>query len=96
MIDVLHPGTSDASHHFAHAGSQRSARRKDASADQANSTAELEEDEEAAWLQSVQAAGVDEVTDVRELQSGNLVMDMSTLRDEPTSMKRSLKGRLPT
>ena len=96
MIDVLHPGTSDVSHHFANTGSQRAAREDDTSKTQSGSTADTEEDEEAAWLQSVQASGIDNVTAVKGLQSGDLVLDISQLRDEPppSAAKRSLKARL--
>ena len=68
MIDVLHPGTSDVSHHFAHTGSQRSDLGD--SKNQRGATDDTEENDEAAWLQSVQAAGVDDVTGVKGLQSG--------------------------
>ena len=96
MIDVLHPGTSDVSHHFAHTGSQRSAHQDQSSQKQQDSAEGAEEDEEAAWLQSVQAAGVDNLTTIKGLQSGNLVLDVSHLRDEPapSAAKRSLKAKL--
>ncbi|KAK5163933.1 uncharacterized protein LTR77_010328 [Saxophila tyrrhenica] len=94
MIDASHPGTSELSQHFAHA---RPTTPFESSAD---GPSDVEEDEdEAAWLESVQAAGMDEVVPVDEIQSGNLVMDFSRLRDDPMSIpstaKPSLKGKLP-
>ena len=100
MIDVLHPGTSDVSHYFAHTGGQRPAHEDDSAmvkqGGNPGGTEEPEEDEEAAWLKSVQAAGIDDVTAVKGLQTGNLVLDISHLRDEPapSAAKRSLKARL--
>ncbi|KAK3691789.1 hypothetical protein LTR37_018447 [Vermiconidia calcicola] len=74
MIDVLHPGTSDSlSQHFAHGGSQRSWQHRD------DQTEEGEEDEESAWLQSVQASGTE---DIKGLQTGDLTMDVGQLREE--------------
>ena len=58
-----------------------------------------EEDEEAAWLQSVQKGDMGDVTAVKGLRAGDLVLDMSQLRSEPatsaSAVKRSLKGNLP-
>lgn len=95
MIDVLQPGTSDISQHLAHAGSQRSTRDTDAKMN-SSSTEEDEESEEAAWLQSVQAASSNDFAIVKGLQSTNLVLDIGQLRDEPTPSpaKRSLRAKL--
>lgn len=97
MIDVLHPGTSELSHHFAHVRSKRSVDANGAPRE-ARPESVAEDDEEAAWLQSVQAAEVGGVTTVKGLESGSLVMDISQLRDEPTSStgQRSLTARLPS
>lgn len=85
MIDVLHPSTSDVNHH---SGSKTQPSRIEDDGD----------DEEAAWLQSVQAAGANDLTAVQGLQSGDLVMDISQLREEPTpaAAKRSSKSRFPS
>jgi hypothetical protein len=99
MIDVLQPGTSDVSQHLAHAGSQRSSREADSKMDSkmnSSSTEEDEESEEAAWLQSVQAASSNDLAFVKGLQSNNLVLDIGQLRDEPapSAAKRSLRAKL--
>ena len=97
MIDVLHPGTADASHHFTNTGSQRKTHEEEGPKNKPGDTEEADEDEEATWLQSIQSTGVGNVTSLEGLKSGGLVMDMSQLRDEPTSTpaKRSLKSNLP-
>lgn len=95
MIDVSHSGTSELSHHFAHGGSQRFHHADGAPKQPDNPEEELVEDEEAAWLQSIQGAGADNMTTVQGLQSGGLVLDIGTLRDDPSAAKRSLKANLP-
>ncbi len=95
MVDASQPGTSELSQHLTHA---RPTRQFEAAA--ADGTSEVEEEEEeAAWLESVQAAGVDDVKAVDALRSGDLVLDISQLRDAPaattSNAQRSLKGKLP-
>ena len=68
MIDVSQSDTAELSQQFAHPRSQQST---------ASDTEGLEEEDEAAWLQDVQAAGTEEV---KPLQSGDLVMDIKQLR----------------
>ena len=96
MIDVLHPGTSELSQHFAQTGSQRSTHTDNAPKQPRDPAEDPADDEEAAWLQAAQAAGTDNVTAVQGLQSDSLVMDIGQLRDEPTPSvaKKSLKGNL--
>jgi hypothetical protein len=89
MLDASHPGTGELSQHFAHS------RHDTPFEGSADGTAETEGDEEAAWLESIQETGADDLAAVAELQSGDIVLDMTQLRDEPTSAKRSLKGKLP-
>ena len=88
MIDVLHP--SNAEIH------QRSVSGRGTPDYTSGNTDEVE-DEEVAWLQSIQAAGVNDMVAVKGLQSGALVMDIGQLRDEPhpSTPKRSHKGKLP-
>lgn len=90
MIDVLHPDGN-----FAHMSSQRSTSADDTSGHAQNK--EDGEDEEAAWLQSVQGSSGN-VTDIKGIGSTGLVFDIRQLRDEtPTSAsKKGLKGRLPS
>lgn len=47
-----------------------------------NEPQDSEEIEEAAWLQSVGAAGLDSITHVKGLESGALVMDIGHLRPQ--------------
>ena len=97
MIDVLHPGNTELSQRFAHTRSQGSTPRT-ASPDEApDNSAETEgEDEESAWLKSIQAANAELIT-IKGLESGSLVMDTSQLRTEPptSAPRRSTKGKLP-
>ncbi len=91
MIDVSYRGTSELSRHFAHANSDDVARDEE--------EAEIDQ-EEAAWLQEAQAAGQDDLMAIDALQSGQMVSDVSQLRDDSAAAsndaKRSLKGRLTT
>lgn len=50
-----------------------------------------EDAEEAAWLQSIQSAGLDSTNEVKGMQSGALIMDIGQLRQDapPTSAKRT-------
>lgn len=70
MIDVSHSGTAELSQHFAHAN------RLAEEVDEAEHT-EDDDEEEAAWLQSVQ----DNATVVQGIDSNPLVLDMDSLRD---------------
>ncbi|WPH02595.1 Hypothetical protein R9X50_00546000 [Acrodontium crateriforme] len=101
MIDVSHPTATELSSHFAQANHGRhrdpngadyeSVTDRDDHADQS-----YDEAEENAWLQSIQAAGVDTVTQVKGIESGALVMDISHLRQDPglSSAKKALKSAL--
>ena len=102
MIDVSHPSTAAYIHRFAHTNHDR---HQHTTGSEANGTTkegattvpgESEDGEEAAWLQSIQSAGLDSVTEVKGLQSGALVLDMSQLRQEPapSSAKKALKSAL--
>ena len=92
MIDVLHPGE-----HFAYGSSQRSTP-GDGTPEPPQKNEDVDDDDEAAWLQSVQGASSENTTDIKALESGNLVMDVGRLREEPpTSVKKKpSKGRLPS
>lgn len=93
MIDVSHPGTSELSQHFAHA---KTASREVIVEDDAEHTEE--DEDEAAWLQSVQESDAGDVTVVKGLHSNDLVLDISQLRDETagdsSAAKKSSKGVL--
>ena len=93
MIDVLHPSMTD---QIAHRSDDRLEQENSPATESPADPEEADEDEEAAWLKSVQSASIDNVTGTQGLQSGNLVMD-TQLRDEPapSAAKRSLKARLP-
>ena len=79
MIDVLHPSMTD---QFAHTSGGRLEHENSSATESPADPEETDEDEEAAWLKSVQSASIDNVTGTQGLQSGNLVMD-TQLRDEP-------------
>ena len=94
MIDVLHPGNTELSQRFAHIANQQSKLQTAASEDHLQSN-EVQEDEEAAWLEDIQAAGT--VSTIKGLECDSLVMDMSQLRVEPptSAPRKSTKGKLP-
>lgn len=100
MIDVSHSSSTDLSQHFAHTNHDRQPTDSAESKAPSKGTAEVSDDEEAAWLQSVQAPGFDTVTPVQGLQSGALVLDMGRLRQEqtPLSAKKALQhaAQLPS
>ncbi|KAK3115695.1 hypothetical protein LTR53_004711 [Teratosphaeriaceae sp. CCFEE 6253] len=77
MIDIAHPGSADFSHHFAHTPYDR---RPAEANGPAKLAAAVDDAEEAAWLQAVQSAGDGAVTQVKGLQSGALIIDMSQFR----------------
>ena len=89
MVDVSHPGDL-----LVHAAGSRSTSANMTSQDTAQGG---DEDEEAAWLRSVQEAGADSVTNVDSLKAGNLILDMSQLRAQPqvSTPRKSTKGKLP-
>lgn len=93
MIDVSHPDSAEFSLRFAHADGHKQSHDIH-SKNKPEPSGEADDGEEAAWLQSVQAAGSGEV---QGLDSGNLVMDVGQLRDVPvqSAAARSLKGKLP-
>lgn len=97
MIDVLHPGNTGLSQRFAHTGSERSTPQPATPDEAPDNPAEAEaEDEESAWLKSIQAANAELIT-IKGLESGSLVMDTSQLRTEPptSAPRKSTKGKLP-
>lgn len=76
MIDVLHPSHPDSNQNTQHNGSAQAYR---VASDEAPGNEEEQEDaEEAAWLESIQSAGLDTV---QVPQRGTLAMDLSMLRD---------------
>ena len=95
MIDVLHPGNTELSQRFAHFGSERTAHLKK-NPDDPSIEGGTAYDEESAWLQSIRAAAED-MTTVKGLKSGILVMDVGQLRVDPlvSTPRRPAKGKLP-
>ena len=94
MIDVLHPGNTELSQRFAVTSSQRSTPRTGTPETPADNVEETQ-DEESAWLQSVQAANASVVA-VKGLESGSLVLDISQLRTEPptSAPRKTTRGKL--
>lgn len=95
MIDVSHPGHTDLRHAFipTHVKPQDLNLHTDHHPDQ--QAEENEDDEEAAWLRSVQSAETDNIIQIKGLDSGaRLVMDISHLRPEQpqSSAKKALKA----
>ncbi|TKA26783.1 hypothetical protein B0A50_04229 [Salinomyces thailandicus] len=76
MIDV-------SQHHTAHSNHDRQGR------DTTEAQAEPADAEEAAWLQSIHSAGLDSDVEVKGLQSGALVMDLSSLRQDARKTVKS-------
>ena len=95
MINVSHAGNTELRDHFAHTGSQRATTGRETPENTQEHTGD-EDEEETAWLQSIQAAGSENLTAVKGLDSGNLVMDINQLKEAPSAAKRSLKARLPS
>lgn len=94
MIDISHPSTAELNQHYRHTNHDRQGTREhEANGPSKSPVEEPEDDEEAAWLRSVQA---DDITQVKGLQSGALVMDVSQLRtqDPPSSAKKSLRSAI--
>ncbi|KAK5125040.1 hypothetical protein LTR85_001231 [Meristemomyces frigidus] len=96
MIDVSHPSSSDLSHHIAHTSHDRQTNQDHRQHTGQQDTAEPEDADEAAWLQSLQSDGLDSVSGVEGLRSGALVMDISQLRQDapPSSVKKALKAAI--
>lgn len=96
MIDVLHPGNTELNQRFAHTGGQRSTSRTATPDNVPENADEAAGDEESAWLQSIQTANTD-LTAVKGLESGTLVLDIGQLRSDPPTPapRKSTKGKLP-
>lgn len=76
MIDVLHPSHPDSSQNAQHNGSPHAY--QVANDQEPGNEQEQEDAEEAAWLESIQSAGLDTV---QVPQRGTLAMNLSMLRD---------------
>ena len=96
MIDVTHPGNTELNQRVAHIAGQGATTRILAPDDSPEAAVNPAEDEESAWLKSIQAAKAD-LTAVKGLEAGTLVMDMTKLRIEPptSAPRKSTKGKLP-
>ncbi|KAI7537275.1 hypothetical protein KC331_g11013 [Hortaea werneckii] len=82
----------DVSQHHTFRSSQSHQVNAEADPDNAAEHQEDSEDaEEAAWLQSIQSAGLDSTNEVKGMLSGALIMDIGQLRQDapPTSAKRT-------
>ena len=85
MIDVSHPTAADLSHHFAPTNHDRQGKQDTYLNRPSGASNEEPEDEEIAWLRSVQAVGDASILQVKGLQSGPLVIDIGQLREESQS-----------
>lgn len=87
MIDVVHYSTADLKSLVTttNADQEHTRQRSDSTA----SRDAQEEDEEAAWLGSVQTADAELITEVKGLRPGALVFDLRKLKEEP----QTLSGR---
>ncbi|KAK5135827.1 hypothetical protein LTR08_004654 [Meristemomyces frigidus] len=85
MIDRSRPGSAESNHHMAHTNHDRYISTEDQTIAGPQDATGSEDAEEAAWLQSIQSAGLDPVTEIKGLQSGPLVMDIGQLRQDPPS-----------
>ncbi|KAK5745096.1 hypothetical protein LTR17_001547 [Elasticomyces elasticus] len=82
MIDVSHSSSTDLSQHLAHTNHDRQpVPENDNAASSAKLARTTTEDDEAMWLQSVQASPAT-VTQVKGLHSGTLTLDIGRLRNE--------------
>lgn len=98
MVDVLHPETADLHQRFAHYTTRHTLARL---GDPFRTTPraepnENEEDDEDAWLESVQAAVGGDAAATKAVEHGGLLIDPSQLRVEATTSagKKAYKGRL--
>lgn len=102
MIDVSHPSTAEhclqnlPTNHDRYPGTGL---KNDSIPDRAEGVDDVEEADgegEAEWLRSISSSGLDFASEVKGLQSGTLVMDISQLRLEGTSSstKRALHSAL--
>lgn len=92
MVDVLYASAADMS---SHQGAPPSG--YETSGDGQNDTEDEGADDaaEAAWLESVQAAGMASNTGAQDFQGGSLVMDIGQLRDErmtPSKANNNARG----
>ena len=93
MIDRSHPTSAEYGHHLAHTNHDRYTS-ADGHTDAGTDNVTGEDDaEDAAWLQSIQSAGLAASTEVKGLQSGALVMDISQLRQDTPVSKKSRSSR---
>ncbi|KAK5697399.1 hypothetical protein LTR97_007537 [Elasticomyces elasticus] len=88
MIDVSHSSSTDLSQHLAHTNHDRQPVPENDNAASSTKLAQTTtEDDEAMWLQSVQASPAT-LTQVKGLHSGTLTLDIGRLRNEsPSSTK---------
>ena len=93
MIDVSHPSAAEFSHQVAYTNHDRHNDVDHKTHDASQASQEAEDAEEAAWLQSIQST---DITEVKGLQSGTLVMDIGQLRQEatPSSAKKVAKSAI--
>jgi hypothetical protein len=80
MIDVNHSSTTDLRHLYGHANDSQLHDSKRMDGERSSEAAQEQDDEEAAWLQRLQASGVGTVTQVKGLEPGTLIMDTGRLR----------------
>ncbi|KAK4891971.1 hypothetical protein LTR27_009498 [Elasticomyces elasticus] len=82
MIDVSHSSSTDLSQHLAHTNHDRQPAPQNDNSELSTKLAHpVTEDDEAMWLQSVQASPAT-VTQVKGLHSGTLTLDIGRLRNE--------------
>ncbi|KAK5688767.1 hypothetical protein LTS10_000745 [Elasticomyces elasticus] len=82
MIDVSHSSSTDLSQHLAHTNHDRQpVPENDNAASSTKLAHTATEDDEAIWLQSVQASPAT-LTQVKGLHSGTLTLDIGRLRNE--------------
>jgi hypothetical protein len=94
MIDVVHPQVAGMTEHFVYWDTQRSRHSATSLVPETVHGEQAQEDDETAWLQSIQTAGADNVTGIKGLESGSLVVDIGQLRKAhgSSTTKRSAKA----
>ncbi|KAK4951347.1 hypothetical protein LTR10_010320 [Elasticomyces elasticus] len=92
MIDVSHSSSTDLSQHLAHTNHDRQPVPDNDNAASSTKLAQTTtEDDEAMWLQSVEASPAT-ITQVKGLHSGTLTLDIGRLRNEsPSSTKLAIQ-----
>lgn len=94
MVDVVHPSTTELSRHFVHHTHLGPRQDLPGPEDERSLNPQEADETEAAWWESIQSEDADQVTPIKGLRQGAVVIDVGQLRDTPppSSAKKALKA----